>query len=139
MLTRAEAATAFVDRFITEPFQWGRDTDCAGRVCWYLDLIDRLPDHWREGMETPRTSRREARFILRRLYRAATFAQAVSGAFPRLAPLAASTGDLAGVPAPSERDPAVGVVLGASVYVTGPLGLEPRSLSAACAAWRVPE
>ena len=138
MISRAEAVTAFVDRFITEPFQWGIETDCAGRVCWYLDLIDRLPDDWRAGMETPRTSQREASFILKRLYRAATFARAVSGAFTPVAPLNALTGDLAGVPAPSKRDPAVGVVLASTVFVTGPHGLEPKPLTAACAAWRVP-
>lgn len=138
-MDRAEAATAFVDRFIAEPFAWGIETDCAGRVCWYLDLIDRLPDDWRAGMEAPRTNQDEARFILKRLYRAATFARAVSGAFTPVAPLGALTGDLAGVPAPSERDPAVGVVLGPQIFVTGPTGLEPKPLTAACIAWRVPE
>lgn len=138
-MTRAEAATAFVDHFVEMPFEWGPETDCAGRIGWYLERAGALPGSWPEALAAPRTDTRTARFVMKRFHRAATFACVVSRAFPSIAPLEAATGDLAAIPAPSERDPAVGVLIAGRVFVTGPDGLVASPITDACAAWRVPE
>ena len=136
-MDRFRTVTAFVDRFIEMAFVWGPGTDCAGRVLWYLAQCDRLPEAWIGADDHPRTDTKTARAVLRR-YGGATFAKVVSTQFDTIAPLNAITGDLAAVPEADPRDPAVGVVLGALVYVPSPCGLTEKPLTEACGAWRVP-